>query len=399
MKPPPPPPSSSDVPVGWYDDPTDGTRRRYWDGDEWTNQIAPKEPPGRTFRGEGSPPQPVVVKKHGCLSAIGGVVVIVVVLIAALLVWGAATTDTDTGSGDDERRSATRVADDPVSKRSAIARCLTSDDGYITHPTLDAALQMRTPPRYVRTVTVRPLDDGNVTGDTVDLRLTYRAVDHAGIERTYHVDAEMTVDCEIEDVIEDTGESKPAPPVTTTIPPVNYYGAYFVSVPDTPPTGRCTIHIDSRDEYAWENCQLWGRTEQTKENVQFVTVDEANDIVEFIWERVHVDGKPTTPPGVELANLCEEFCRPWYAPAEHLIYLPYVHYTATDTDVAPFLPMLHEVAHALLPADQGHNESDLFRCVLEYLYDAYGGFAATGVCGHSDAEIELPATTAEGDNQ
>ena len=377
MKPPPPP--SSAVPAGWYDDPADGTRRRYWDGAEWTNQIAPKEPPGiKTFRGEGSPQPPVVVKKHGCLSAIGAVVVVVVVLIAALLVWGAATTDT--GSGD------ASGTDTSVSIREAIAKCLSSGkDGHLTHLVIEAALQARTPPRYLYTVNVRPLSAGTVTGNRVDLRLTYKAVDNAGIERTYHVDAEMTLDCEIEDVIEDTGEvaTYTAPAFTSTIPAA----PFVVTVPDVYPSGRCLAELEVYDEYAWEQCHLWGITPMTAETLPTVTLNEARRLVAFIWNHTVVDGMPVDVPTLQLGNQCsDDSCRPFYETAHHTIWIP-----RFPQQVVPVTVLLHEVAHALLPGQVvTHNDSDIFRCVLEHLYDAYGGFPATGMCGNSDAPIELP---------
>ena len=36
----------SDYPEGWYDDPNDGGRERYWNGEAWTEDVREKYPPG-----------------------------------------------------------------------------------------------------------------------------------------------------------------------------------------------------------------------------------------------------------------------------------------------------------------------------------------------------------------
>jgi hypothetical protein len=37
-------PAPREIPAGWYPDPEDGSRSRYWDGGEWTSQVGPLPP-------------------------------------------------------------------------------------------------------------------------------------------------------------------------------------------------------------------------------------------------------------------------------------------------------------------------------------------------------------------
>lgn len=61
--------------AGWYDDPQDGSRLRYWDGDEWTSHVLDKPPPSTAagtpddaasqWRYPGAPPAQERVWQYG----------------------------------------------------------------------------------------------------------------------------------------------------------------------------------------------------------------------------------------------------------------------------------------------------------------------------------------------
>ena len=158
-------------------------------------------------------------------------------------------------------------------------------------------------------------------------------------------------------------------------------------MPYVHPSGRCLSALDNTDEYAWENCQLWGLDPDARENTPFITINDARQLAAFIWEHTRVVGMPAEPPTIEYGNVCEEYCESFYEKPVHRIWLGQHPRDGVDRQA-----LLHELAHALLPAETTtHAESDMYRCVLEHLYDAYGGWPPTGVCGDSNA----PYTTAE----
>ena len=80
----------SELPAGWYDDPTQEGRLRYWDGAVWTQQVRPEsttsEPPGH---GQPAPSPSTGERSKGrgrTLLLIGGLAVLVVAAIAAVVV-------------------------------------------------------------------------------------------------------------------------------------------------------------------------------------------------------------------------------------------------------------------------------------------------------------------------
>ena len=76
----------TDVPAGWYDDPEHAGQHRYWDGDQWTEHRAPKEPPPAGGR-PGSAWQ-VVPDTFSLLGRCWRELVVLVVPVALLLVAG-----------------------------------------------------------------------------------------------------------------------------------------------------------------------------------------------------------------------------------------------------------------------------------------------------------------------
>ena len=87
---------------GWYQDPTDRSRRRYWDGSDWTDQVAPTrlQPTGSSTPATGEPKTRADIQRSrrrspGRLWALGGIFLVVVVGIGAWAVLrggGKATT-------------------------------------------------------------------------------------------------------------------------------------------------------------------------------------------------------------------------------------------------------------------------------------------------------------------
>ena len=75
--------------TGWYPDPSDGTRLRYWDGEAWTSQVRGERPAGVP-----PPPQSVAAnppdnepsKRVGLLRAV--LESLVVFLVGAFLIGG-----------------------------------------------------------------------------------------------------------------------------------------------------------------------------------------------------------------------------------------------------------------------------------------------------------------------
>ena len=90
-------------PAGWYPDPTDRSRLRYWDGNAWTGQVAPirDQPASSSSRAPGQPKTRAAIQRSRRrrprrLWVLGAIVLVVVVGVGALVVLrGSATSGTE----------------------------------------------------------------------------------------------------------------------------------------------------------------------------------------------------------------------------------------------------------------------------------------------------------------
>ncbi len=161
-----------------------------------------------------------------------------------------------------------------------------------------------------------------------------------------------------------------------------------IVVPSQAPSGRCASYITS-SIYAWESDCAWG-SYYTNQTYNYPLSDgEAAGLLRQIWEEVKVAGKPPNPPtaalvpsGTRCASGGIIGC---YNPATH-------HINRLD---AFLRVLLHEAAHALIAdhptisacsarsgdAYQTCVHNDLFRCVADHLYVAYGKIPTSGACG------------------
>ncbi|PKQ25066.1 MAG: hypothetical protein CVT64_11565 [Actinobacteria bacterium HGW-Actinobacteria-4] len=78
-------------PAGWYNDPSDPTLQRYWDGAAWTQQVAPLTPTslaGPEAQAAVEPPSPAAGLRPGVVvGLVVGSIVALVLVIAALLAF------------------------------------------------------------------------------------------------------------------------------------------------------------------------------------------------------------------------------------------------------------------------------------------------------------------------
>ena len=141
--------------------------------------------------------------------------------------------------------------------------------------------------------------------------------------------------------------------------------------------GRCA-HLVTVGIYEWEGC-AWAGVEHT-----WITLPEAFALADRVWAETKARNKPEDPPDMVIVK-CGEW-QPCYSDEDHTIFLP------NEFTVSM---VLHELAHALVAADQknyscdprteftpiGCKHGSLFRCAADTLYVRYGGTVPSGVCG------------------
>lgn len=76
------------TPAGWYPDPSNAPQSRYWDGDVWTDQTRPFEPPAALQESKKTPP-----KKRGNGWIRSGVIVAGLGVVFAILAAGSTHVD------------------------------------------------------------------------------------------------------------------------------------------------------------------------------------------------------------------------------------------------------------------------------------------------------------------
>lgn len=221
---------------------------------------------------------------------------------------------------------------------------------------------------------------------------------------------------------------------------------YTVTVPNSPPEGRCTAYLPAfgykpptgpsltpGPEYLWEYCAIDGLMDwqgpyffshylyrtYREPSWSYETVAEAEDVIAHIWEHVYVEGMNPNPPTLQVESVayrgksiegisvddwmsaqdalfldrCGDVFAACYVGGEHAIYM---RGSSTKHDGAIVTTVLHEVAHALVAGsphyqechnagilDCTHADYDIFRCTLEYLNEAYGGWPRAGMCGNT----------------
>ena len=164
-----------------------------------------------------------------------------------------------------------------------------------------------------------------------------------------------------------------------------------VTVPPQAPIGNCSSEL-SKGIYNWERC-AWFDFRENPDYHKALSNEQANELIQRIWEEVHVEGKPGEAPTsalVPAGSSCASatgtgFIIGCYTPGEH-----HIRRLDSYNDT-----LLHEVAHALVSghptvsscvtvsndAYQTCVHGDIFRCVADYLYVRYAGIPTAGVCG------------------
>ncbi len=170
-----------------------------------------------------------------------------------------------------------------------------------------------------------------------------------------------------------------------------------ITVSTEAPDGNCASEV-SKGIYQWEIC-TWISFREDPDYHWSLSDEEAETLIQQIWDEVDVEGKPSRPPtsalvpaGTSCASTTETgFTIGCYQSGEH-----HIRRLDSFNDT-----LLHEVAHALVSghpslmscaaattndAYQACVHNDIFRCVADYLYTRYAGIPAAGVCGTAPAD-------------
>ncbi|MCQ3806118.1 MAG: S-layer homology domain-containing protein [Acidimicrobiaceae bacterium] len=165
-----------------------------------------------------------------------------------------------------------------------------------------------------------------------------------------------------------------------------------ITVPVESPGGRCAAEI-SRGIYHWERC-AWFDFRENPDYHTALSNEEAEELIQRIWDGVDVEGKPAEPPTSELVPAGSDcatvdssgFIIGCYSRNDH-----HIRRLDSFNDT-----LLHEVTHALVSrhptvsqclqlasndAYQVCVHNDIFRCVADQLYVRYAGIPTAGVCG------------------
>ena len=165
-----------------------------------------------------------------------------------------------------------------------------------------------------------------------------------------------------------------------------------ITVPVESPGGRCAAEI-SRGIYHWERC-AWFDFRENPDYHTALSNEEAEELIQRIWDGVDVEGKPAEPPTSELVPAGSDCAT---ADSSGIIIGCYSRDDHHIRRLDSFNDtLLHEVTHALVSrhptvsqclqlasndAYQACVHNDIFRCVADQLYVRYAGIPTAGVCG------------------